>query len=578
MGSWRPGPIKSEGGSVPSRLQRIHEDGAQAAMKAIIYAAKSTADQRGSIPAQLRDGRQLAEREGWTVMGEYHDEAASAWSGDRGPGLSAAMEHAERIGASLVVQHSDRLARGDGRSARHLGEIYFWAIKHGVVLRSVQDDSTFTNPLLAFAMGERNAEDSRRKSLAVKAGKARRAALGLALGGPRPYGYRWENGDLVIVREEAEIVRRIYAETLQGRSQLAIARDLNREGIHTAQGRRWQHRAVATVLSNAIYRGQVTHQGQTFQGRHKAIVDDESWAKVSDLRDARRRTHKRGRGPAGSHLFRKGMLRCAECGEAMLPRTDRGTVETYRCFGRYLDPESCSMLPVRRELVDDAVFRYFARVGLDVEATRSALADARDRKLSEIRALRDGAERDVRTSQERLARVRRDYTDGAIAAADWAEFRRELEPELAAAEAKLGQIERQHDDVSRWAEVADAEEETYRQLAEIRAAIAGEVQGANGVEAVRAVLARMFDHFRLHLADGGPVHLELLAAEVWIEPVIADRAIEGYGQRMRPVLRREPLNRAENNWGEAKVNRCLAEGRAALKARRAPAAAGRRAP
>ncbi len=557
------------------RPPRAPDDRVQASTKAIVYAAKSTADERGSIPTQLGDGRQLAEREGWTVVGEYQDEAASAWSGDRGPGLAEAMEHADRVGATLVVQHSDRLARGDGRSARHLGEIYFWAIKHGVQLRSVQDDSTFTNPLLAFAMGERNAEDSRRKSLAVKAGKARRAALGLPLGGPRPYGYRWEEGNFVIIPEEAEIVRRIYAETLEGRSQLAIARDLNREGLRTAQGCRWQHRAVATVLSNAIYRGRITYQDETFEGRHQPIIDAESWANVAALREARRRTHKRGRGPAGSHLFRKGMLRCAECGEAMLPRTDRGTVETYRCFGHLLDPESCPTLPVRREVVDDAVFRYFARVGLDVEATRKALAGARSRKLSEVLALREVAERDVRASQERLMRVRRDYTDGAITAADWIEFRTELETELSAAQAKLRQIDRQHDDVSRWEEVVDAEEETYRQLAEIRAAIAGEVEDAEGVEAVRAVLARMFDHFKLHLADGGPVHLELLGAELWIEPIVAERAIEGYGDRMRPVLRREPLSRAENNWGMAKLNRCLAEGRAALRARAAPAALDR---
>ena len=43
-----------------------------------------------------------------------------------------------------------------------------------MTLRSVQDDSTFQNPVLAVVMGERNMEDSRRKSLAVKAGMERR--------------------------------------------------------------------------------------------------------------------------------------------------------------------------------------------------------------------------------------------------------------------------------------------------------------------------------------------------------------------------------------------------------------------
>jgi hypothetical protein len=43
---------------------------------AVIYAAKSTADVHGSIPAQLVDCRTRAEREGWRVVREFSDEAA----------------------------------------------------------------------------------------------------------------------------------------------------------------------------------------------------------------------------------------------------------------------------------------------------------------------------------------------------------------------------------------------------------------------------------------------------------------------------------------------------------------------
>ena len=141
---------------------------------AILYAAKSTEDIHGSIPTQLDDGRQLAEREDLEVVGKYFDESVSAYKGNRGPELAAAIEHAERIGASLIVQHSDRLARGDGIQARHLAELFFFANRAGVTLRSVQDDSTFENPVLAVVMGERNMEDSRRTSMAVKVGLERR--------------------------------------------------------------------------------------------------------------------------------------------------------------------------------------------------------------------------------------------------------------------------------------------------------------------------------------------------------------------------------------------------------------------
>ena len=132
---------------------------------AVIYAAKSTADEHGSIPTQLADGRTLAEREGMTVVAEYSDEAASAYKGDRGPGLARALAECERLGATLIVQHSDRLARGDGKQARHLVEIALWALKArpddplGAGRRRPSATcSTRSSP------GERNHEDSARKS------------------------------------------------------------------------------------------------------------------------------------------------------------------------------------------------------------------------------------------------------------------------------------------------------------------------------------------------------------------------------------------------------------------------------
>jgi DNA invertase Pin-like site-specific DNA recombinase len=274
---------------------------------AVIYGAKSTEDKRGSIPTQLDDCRAMASREGWQLAGEYADEAASAWSGDRGRQLAAAMAHAERIAPCvLVVQHSDHLARGDGRTARHLGEIYFWAIKASVELRSVQDDSTFTNPLLTFAMGERNAEDSRRKSLAVSAGMKRRALAGKPNGGPRPYGYRYGTNGLEVVQHEAEVVRRIFTEFAAGGSITAIARRLHGDNIRTVRGGLWRQPTVSGILGNVAYIGQIHHNGTVYDGEHTAIVPSDLFERVQDLLAARP-NRRGGRPPKGRHLFQNGM-------------------------------------------------------------------------------------------------------------------------------------------------------------------------------------------------------------------------------------------------------------------------------
>jgi len=71
----------------------------------------------------------MAEREGWEVVAEFSDEAFSAYSGNRGPGLAQARATAAlHAPAVLLVQHSDRLARGAGDApgaAEHLAEILF---------------------------------------------------------------------------------------------------------------------------------------------------------------------------------------------------------------------------------------------------------------------------------------------------------------------------------------------------------------------------------------------------------------------------------------------------------------------
>lgn len=46
-----------------------------------------------------------------------------------------------------------------------------------------------------------------------------------------------EEGNLIIVPEEAEIIKRIYREYLEGKSLAGIGRDLEKDGILTAAGK-----------------------------------------------------------------------------------------------------------------------------------------------------------------------------------------------------------------------------------------------------------------------------------------------------------------------------------------------------
>lgn len=518
--------------------------GARANQQAILYAAKSTEDKRGSIPGQLKDAHRFAREQGLEVAAEYSEEDVSAYRGNRGPELAAALEHAERINGVLIVQHSDRLARGDGRQARHLVEIALWARKTGVEIRCIQDPSTFESLVLAAAMGDRNMEDSRRKSAAVAAGIARRRSAGRHIG-PPSYGFKFqrdENDEREIVPDPSQtpIVKRIYAEYLAGRAQLQIARALNADGVATIRGGKWKPEVVRTILTNPLYAGLIRDREKLIAGRHKPIISRARWEEAQAQREARARISRRGRPPAGRHLFRKGFLRCGGCGEAMITRSARNRDgsfnETYRCHGHYLDPSSCSMAPQPREPIDSAVYAYFEQVGLDAEATRLELAEAAARRAGEVRALLEAAEKQADLAAERLSRVKGDYLAGELTAAEWHEFRVELELDAVASAAERKRLEGQLAAVEAGPDVSAAEAELEDQLAKVCAAVAAGVDEEAGIEAVREALLQLFDCFVIHPGSPAGEGSDLVGEGHWIEPVIGERAVEGYEEKLRPVL------------------------------------------
>jgi DNA invertase Pin-like site-specific DNA recombinase len=312
------------------------------------------------------------------------DEGKSAYSGNRGPGLAeakrlaveAATEHGQ---AELWVQHSDRLARGDGLTADHFGELFFEMRRQGVRLRSVQDDDNMADPLRAVNIGERNNDDSSRKSKSIADGMRRRAKRGDYKGGPAPYGYTWRSRqvgdklvrDLVHDRAAAAIIRRIFREYVSGKPQQQIARHLHRESVPAAKTQ-WRQATISMMLKNPVYSGRVRTKGIVRTGNHKAIIDEETWGAAQQLLELTSRTRGGGRGrrPRNGHLLTNWMLRCGCCDGPMHPRS---ATDQYFCFNRMRDLEACVQPPVLREEIDASILDYFAEALLDVEATLAQL-------------------------------------------------------------------------------------------------------------------------------------------------------------------------------------------------------------
>src|SRR5207247_10633542 len=115
---------------------------------------------------------------------------------------------------------------------------------------------------------------------------------GLWVGGPVPLGYAAVAKKSVVVAAEAEAVRTIFMRYLKLGSVRALAEDLDRRGIRskprrlsngrTIGGGRFGVGALAYLLKNRFYIGEVVYRGEVNRGDHAPIVGRDLFEAVQD--------------------------------------------------------------------------------------------------------------------------------------------------------------------------------------------------------------------------------------------------------------------------------------------------------
>src|SRR5215471_10524668 len=230
---------------------------------------------------------QSQKHEGWRVLStQYDDGGFSGGTLDR-PALKRLLADTEagQIDA-IIVYKVDRLTRALSDFAK-LVEIFE---RRGVSFESItQQFNTTTsmgrltlNVLLSFAQFEREVIGERvRDKIAASKKK------GMWMGGMPPLGYDVKDRQLAVNPEEARTVVAIYQRYLALKSVRELEEDLARAGIRSKRRSRpdgstygaqnLSRGALYLMLQNRIYRGEVTHKGNSYPGQHPAIVEQTLW-------------------------------------------------------------------------------------------------------------------------------------------------------------------------------------------------------------------------------------------------------------------------------------------------------------
>ena len=189
-----------------------------------------------------------------------------------------------------------------------------------------------------------------------------------------------ENGHLIINPAEAEVVKRIFREYLEGASCMKIARGLERDGIRTARDNpRWHDSTVRKILENEKYMGDALLQ-KTYtidflnkkRGRnngtlpqyyieddHEAIIPKDIFMRVQEemaRRSSERDMNGRRQGLSANHAFSH-IVTCECCGEHFrrLHWNNRGKKTiVWRCKTRLEDKTRCSARTVSEDTLQEA--------------------------------------------------------------------------------------------------------------------------------------------------------------------------------------------------------------------------------
>ena len=334
-------------------------------MKAAIYTRVST-DMQAEVEFNSCEAQELKIRsfiksqDNIEVYKVYSDQGYTGANIDR-PALQEMLQDLKENKINMVISYKiDRLTRSP-KDFYQLIEVFE---AHNASFLSVTerfDTSTpsgrlLRNIMLTFGQFERELTSERTRDKLLE-----RAKKGFCNGGNGPFGYKRENKRLVIVSEEANIVRKMFNLYLKSASLFEVYKEFKKNRIFNRNGQPFGKTVIGYILRNILYTGKVKHNNNLYDGLHEAIISEKLFNEVQDLHKER---------PKESFSFNysllSGLVRCKECGSIMssaftnkIRNNRRRRYFYYRCTKiDKLDRSFCSIKQVSADRLDSLIIEY----------------------------------------------------------------------------------------------------------------------------------------------------------------------------------------------------------------------------
>ncbi len=305
------------------------------------YIRVSTEDQLDFSPdSQISAIREYAKRNDLLLPDEFifRDDGISGRTAKKRPGfmrMIAAAKEKPRLFEAVLVWKFSRFARNQEESI-----VYKSLLKreNGIEVISISEpitDGPF-GELIERIIEWFDAFYSVNLSAEVKRGMTERVRQGGSVSAP-PFGYAYENRELIPLEGEADTVRAIFSRYLAGHSCLSIAKALNKNGSKTKRGGKWEGRSVRYILTNPIYTGRIrcrlkadsADEAVLRLGKHRALISDSTFEAAQRRMKLESCRHKRITEISKEATMLDGLLRCSSCG-GPISRCGKGRVNCSR--------------------------------------------------------------------------------------------------------------------------------------------------------------------------------------------------------------------------------------------------------
>lgn len=258
-----------------------------------------------------------------------------------------------------------------------------------------------------------------------------------------PYGYMKDPADKkkwIVDEEAAEIVKRIFNLCIAGKGPMQIAKLLTSEHILTVKAHyaqrdgkplpekpyQWSPKSVAGILERPEYTG-CTVNFKTYSKSHKlkkrlhnarenqrifpntqpAIIDEQVFARVQELRENKRRPAKQAERQG---LF-SGLLYCADCGSKLHFATGKNMTpqqDCYRCSRYKSNTGDCTMHFIREETLKRFVLqRIFDVTALFFDDAMAFEEAAKKQRFQEAEKEAKKRKREIAQAEKRIAELDR---------------------------------------------------------------------------------------------------------------------------------------------------------------------------